>query len=125
MSRYIVEKYHYLEERISYHGWKLPHSTLYIQKWRVPSPLPTTLDISVRLKGEYEPQEVLSRGDFNRFPQNKDKPIIEFVHRVSEHNHTIRFDADGIHRPFNTIYLPKYLLKNNEQNMIQVIIDWC
>lgn len=125
MSNYLMEKYQYLEERNAFYGWRMPHSTLYIQKWRVPSPIPATLDISIRFKGEYEPQEIITQDDFSKFPKYRDKPVIEFVNRVSEHTHTIRFDADGIHRPFNTIYLPKYLIKNIEQNRLQVIIDWC
>jgi hypothetical protein len=126
----LTDKYIYAGEKSSYHCWKIKRSgissNLYIEKWRVPTPTPKTLDISVRFKDEYEIQTIVTRKDLRQFPEKVDEPIIEFVYRVSGHTKTIRYDSDGYDKSFNTIYLPKFMVEDHlEQNKVQVIIDWC
>jgi hypothetical protein len=99
---------------------------LYIQKWRVPNPVPSTIDVSIRFRGEFLPENMNTAATFKKFPDLINEPIIQNVHRVSEHTKTIRFDMSGNDRPITSIYVPKELIgEKTNQNMIQVIIDWC
>jgi hypothetical protein len=101
-------------------------SSLYIYKWRVPTPVPSSIDVSVRFRGEYEPQEVMKINDFKNNPANKEKPIVEYVYNSRENTKTIRYDADGYYKPFTSIYLPKFMVDHRiQENSFQVIIDWC
>jgi hypothetical protein len=125
-----TEKFIYAEEKSSYYCWKFKKlgvpSSLYIQKWRVPNPVPATIDVSIRFRGEFLPENMNTATTIKKFPDLKNESIIQNVHKVSEHTKTIRFDMTGNDRPITSIYVPKEMIgEKTNQNMIQVIIDWC
>ncbi|MCM3006319.1 hypothetical protein [Priestia koreensis] len=125
-----TEKFVYAEEKSSYFCWKYRKygitASLYIQKWRVPDPVPATLDVSIRFREEFLSENMNTATIFKKFPDLKNESIVQNVHRVSDHTNTVRFDTSGNDRPITSIYIPKEMIgEKTNQNMIQIIIDWC
>lgn len=100
-------------------------SKLYIHKWRVPEPFPKTILVTLKFKNEFEAEKTRAEYEFTNNPKMKNEPIIRFVHRVSYHSKTVRFDTERYERPFDSIYIPNHFLKGTvDVKLVQVIIKW-
>lgn len=119
----------YDSETEGYYVWSFHEdrekSKLYIARWRVPNPIPRTVEVFAKFADEHEIERVITRRSFGMDPEQKREPIVRFARRVSCHTNTIRFDTYGWDRPFNTIYVPLSWLEGHEdEKEMQVIVRW-
>ncbi len=102
-------------------------SNFYIHCWRVPAPIPKSIQVNIRMKGEFIPVNL----DEQKIIE---KPIIKTVKFVGDHEKTTRYDVipevyfykgsiKTKEPPFQTIYIQHDLLEEIPDRC-QVEVIW-
>lgn len=102
--------------------------SIYIPKWRVPTPWPSRIFVSVtsRRVGEYDAPN-LSIKSVREAPVRALEPIVVSATRYSNHTKTIRFNPDGDNSRWETgsLYIPISLLEDgSDSERVRLIILW-
>jgi hypothetical protein len=100
--------------------------SLYIPKWRVPEPWPSTIYVGImerREDGEDSPN--MSASDVSDDPSIRSEPIVAMVTKYSEHTKTIRYQPVGSPDSWEVgePYVPTSLT-HNESESLRVIVCW-
>jgi len=122
------EAFYRADSTTQYYVWAYETSSLYIRQWRVPRPVPNSVQVTINFTGEFVEEITRKKQDFIRQPSLRKEPIIRSVRKVISLKRTVRFDVIMYENeecpPFPAIYVPYSFLDGREDAMIQVVIMW-
>lgn len=123
-------EYKYYKSVINSHVWNYNKhgrsSSLYVKKWRIDDPK-SSFRIKVTIKSVEEFQEEInySEMDILNNPILKKEPIVVNVKYYEEKTKTIRYKIISEIKPFESIYIPTFMLGDfKNKDIVQVRVDW-
>ena len=127
----ITMTYSYLDQSDACYRWQYSDdrevSTLYIHMWRVPTPIPMNIDVTINFSGEFQREFEIEKDIFIKNPKLLINPIIKTVYWSCDHGRTIRYEANNKQKdpPFPTIYIPKFVFEGkSSEREVQIVVDW-
>ena len=101
--------------------------SMYIPKWRVPKPIPRSININIYSEEEIEyHRNTYSKEDYENDEGLKLQKIIAKVERKSDHIERVRFDPVGVPKTWEigSPYIPIELLPFREINSLIITVEW-
>lgn len=123
-------EYRYTKSVENYHVWNYYksgiNSSLYIRKWRAIEPQNSyKIKVTLGTTEEFEDEINYSEIDIINNPRLKVEPIIINVEYYEEKTQTVRFRPISNIKPFDSIYIPKFIFRESQDShILQVRIDW-
>lgn len=108
-------------------------SELFISEWRVPTPIPREITVTIRDMDEAEREIIRPFEDYRNDPELKYEPIVRNVEYYSDHTQVVRYNIRNMRfdPPFNAIYIPHHFFTLNDfsdpedyPQRLQVMIEW-
>jgi len=114
------------------HRWKMNFDgasyEIYIPKWRVPSPMPMRIRVTIsENKSLFPGFQTVKEGDLLKSPEIARQPIYASIAYYMEHTKTIRYEPIGVDtklREIGSPYIPKDLVDKYDDSTLYLKIEF-
>lgn len=99
-------------------------TVLQIFRWRVPEPAPRYIEVGIFSRENFIVRNFGGKEIYSSNPGRRAEDIVWNVAKDQANSDTISYLAEGTGSPFESITIPRYLLKGKEEEQLQVMVKW-